>query len=42
MAVAHLNNFLWKSMNSVNIYTPSGRFDWEIERIDYSIIILLL
>lgn len=30
MAVAHLHNFLRKSMNSVNIYTPSGTFDREV------------
>lgn len=30
MAVAHLHNFLRKSMNSVNIYTPSGPFDKEV------------
>jgi len=30
MAVAHLHNFLRKSMNLVNIYTPSGTFDREI------------
>lgn len=25
--VAHLHNFLRQSMNSVNIYTPSGTFE---------------
>lgn len=30
MSVAHLHNFLKKSMNSVNIYTPSGTFDREV------------
>lgn len=32
MAVAHLHNFLRKSMNSVNIYTPSDSFDKEVDR----------
>jgi len=29
MAVAHLHNFLRKSMHSVNMYTPPGTFDTE-------------
>lgn len=31
MAVAHLHNFLRKSTSSVNIYTPNGSFDREVD-----------
>lgn len=31
MAIAHLHNFLRKSPNSINIYTPHGTFDEEID-----------